>query len=113
MRPHPEHLHTVVRLENLVDKPMLDSNPSRICARQVSNKFLVPGRRYKRIIFQQFEKRTNLRFHSGFLDELRVFYSASGENDPPTHQSIDSVQESMASSIPARIDSFIPNIESR
>ncbi len=36
--------------ENLVDKPMLDVDASRVAARQVTNKLLVPGRCTERVI---------------------------------------------------------------
>ena len=48
--PHPQDMHDVAIGENLVDKPMLDVEASRVAARQVTNKLLVPWRSTERVL---------------------------------------------------------------
>ena len=53
--PHSQDMHDVAIGENLVDKPMLDVDASRVAARQVTDMFFVSWRCAERVLGEHVE----------------------------------------------------------
>jgi hypothetical protein len=56
MRPHPNDLHRLDIIQNLVNEPMLDIDPSGTCAGEISQQLLVWRRTLIGIFSQDFEE---------------------------------------------------------
>lgn len=41
MRPKAEHLHDMLRLEHLINKPVLNVDATRVCVRKITNQLFV------------------------------------------------------------------------
>lgn len=100
-------------LEDLVDEPVLDVDPARVRAAQVTDELLERRRRAERILFERAEKRLRFGSESGGRQELRVLLRSLRVDEPPAHQSSLSSSESTGVAMPSTIESRMPGIETR
>src|SRR4051812_24524099 len=93
---------------------MLDIDPAGTGAGQVADELFVPGTSAERILPEDLQKLLGPASQVGrgelFSVFLRLFREAQ---PPPAYQSISSAPSSTGVSIPSRIDSLMPGIESR
>jgi hypothetical protein len=96
--PHPQDMHDVAIGENLVDKPMLDVEASRVAARQVTNKLLVPWRCTERVLGEHVKEPFGPLLQARRREPFRILLRlARVDQRPVTHQS----SSAEAASIPS------------
>ena len=111
--PEAENLHHSEVVEDLVDQPVLDVDPARIGAGQVTNQFLKGRRSLIRILSQSGEQEFRLGLETGSRQLFRILLGLPCKDNPPTHQRSSGAQASTGVDRPLRIDSRIPGIESK
>lgn len=113
MRPETKHFHDLIRLEHLINKPVLNVDTARIGAREITDQLFVWGRILVGTAFDDLEQFLRLFLKPGCCELLSVFLGLLGIDELPSQQSNSFEQESRGSSMPAMMDSRMPGMESR
>ncbi len=111
--PHPNDFHNAAFFENLVHKPMLDIDPSRGGATQISYKLLIGRGSLKRICFKYSEEFLGFWFQTSRRKFPGILLSLFRVNKRPFHQ--ESPVEHFPTGVlrPRTIDSRILGIDSK
>ena len=113
MRPHAEDLDDPLLLQDLVDQPVLDIDPSRISTAQIAYQLLKRRRRLQRIFSQQIEEFLYPGTQTRSGDFPGILLRLASVDQFPTHQSSSPAHSSTGVFIPSMMDSRIPGMESR
>ena len=111
--PHPNDLNGLDVVQDLVNKPVLDVNPSGAGSSQVSNEFLEWGRGLVWVRFEYFNQVLCLGLKTRTCQFLCITLSLIGVDEFPTHQSRSCLHFSMGVLSPLIIDWRIPGMEVR
>ena len=111
MSPQPQYLYYSLSLEHLIHEPVLDVDPSGVCAGQIADEFFVGWRVLKRIIRQNTQKKLCLRFQTRARQLLGVLLRLFCEDKLIFHQSSSLAHADTGVASPARMDSLMPGIE--
>lgn len=117
MSPHANDLDRAFRVDDLIDEPVLDVDPTGIGALEVPDQLFKRRRALPRIPVENIEKPFGLVAKSATGDLMGVFLRLSGKDDLPWNCRVyqpgfSDVLESGVRS-PFRIDSRIPGIARR
>ena len=105
-RPHTEDFYRFFLLVYLINKPVLDIDPTRVCTRKIAHQLLIRGRVLKRVFGDYFQKRLRLLLEIWRSEFPGVFLCLPGKVDSPHYQSRSSLHSSRSASIPSRMDSL-------
>jgi len=70
MGPHTDNLHNLLFIQYLIDEPMLKIDAARVCAAQVTNRFLEGRRDTVGVFAQDVEKCFGFRPQAGCSQPL-------------------------------------------
>lgn len=93
--PHPDDFDGLDIIQDLVHQPVLDVDPSGICAGKIADEFFVWRRIFVRIFCKEFEQPLSLRFQPGLRDLFGILLSLFGKNQTPAHHPSFSLHSSM------------------
>ena len=117
VRPHPEHLHHPLLPQDLIDEPVLNRDPARQGAGQVSDEFFETRRLSVRVSAEKLQQSFGLRSKAGAIQLASVLLSLLGEDDAPVrvrrYQPGFSEHLEIGVRNPRRIDSLMRGIDSR
>ena len=113
MGPHAEDLHHPLLFQNLIYQAVLNVDPARVGACQITHELFIGRRVYEWISGQNSEKVFGLRPQTGSVNFLCVLRGLPGKDDLPVYQRMFFTHDRMGVFIPRRIDSLIPGIDNR
>lgn len=113
MGPQTDDLDGLDVVQHLVHKSVLDSDPAREGAGEVSNESLVRRGILIGILFEDFKKALGLRFESGTRQLLGITSGMTGVDKLPSYQSSFSWHFSTGVFKPLRIEARIPGMAFR
>lgn len=113
MCPEPQNLDDTLVGQHLVDDPVLNVDTAGIAPFKIAHESLEWRWTLKWIILDDPQQLLRLGFQTAGGKLLRVFSRLLRVDEPPTHQSSSSEHSLTGSSMPSRIDSRMPGIESR
>lgn len=113
MAPESQDFNHAVFLEYLVYQPMLDVDSPRIGPGKVADELLKRRRPLKWVLSQDGQEFLCLRFQAARSQLFRVLLCLTRKDQTPTHQPGSLAHSSTGVSIPSRIDSRIPGMDSR
>ncbi len=113
MRPHSNDLYGVDVIQDLVDQPMLDIDPPRAGASEVSYQFLVCRRGSIGVFSENLEQSFRLGLKAGLGELPCIFLGLLGKHQSPAHHSSSASHCSTGVSSPLRMDSRIPGRDAR
>lgn len=111
--PHAQHLDDFLRIEDLIDEPMLDIDSARVCPGEISDELLVRRRILERVGSKDAWQMLRLFFQASRGEVLGVFLGMFGKDNLPAHHSRPLAQDSTGSFMPDLIDSRMPGTDSK
>jgi len=100
-------------IEDLVDEPMLNVDPSGVRTAQIAHQLLERRRSLIRVLFEYAEEGLGLGLQAGSSQMLGVLLGGLRVDEPPGHQSSSLSSSSAGVAMPSRMDSRMPGIETR
>lgn len=111
--PHPNDLDDLLLFENLVDQPMLDIDPSREGAFEITKQFLVSRRSLIGVLLQDRKESGHVFLQPSPVDLLGVALRLPCEHQAVAHQFTSSSHWSTGVLRPSRMESAIPGMDRR
>lgn len=100
-------------INDLINKLMLDVDPSRIGAVEVSDQLFIGRRVPERVAFKNRQERLRLRLQPGSRQLFGILLRLFGLNERPSHQSSSLAHSLTGVAGPSRIDSRVPGTDRR
>lgn len=100
-------------INDLINQPMLDVDPSRIDAVEVSDQFFMGRRVPERVAFKNRQERLRLLLQPGSRQLFGILLRLFGLNEHPSHQSSSLAHSLTGVADPSRIDSRVPGTDRR
>jgi len=113
MSPHPNNLHRPFLWVDLIHESVLDIDPARPRAIEISDQLLICWRALKRILLQNLKQAFCLGPKIAGRQLLGVLQGLLGVIELPGHQAISVLALPNGSLNPFRMDSRIPGIDRR
>lgn len=117
MRPHSNHFYDALLVEDLIDDPVLNGNPARKGASQISDEFLESRRSPVWVLTEKVQELFGFRTKAGAIQSASVLLGLLREEDPPgrfgRYQPGFSEHFVIGVRIPRRIDSLMPGMDRR
>ena len=113
MSPHPDDFHRLFFWVDLIHESVLDIDPARPRAIEISDQLLICWRALKRILLQNLKQAFCLGPKIAGRQLLGVLQGLLGVIELPGHQVISVLDLLNGSRNPLRIDSRIPGIDRR
>ena len=113
MRPHPEDTNYFFVGKNLIHNTVLNIDPARICASQITNQFFKRRRILEWVLGKKRQQFQRLGFQTAGSKLLSILHCLLGINKLPTHHSSAFELSARGSAMPALMDSRMPGTANR